>query len=813
MMLLSSSCSGGQFPRVSPLGTRPKRSTRVVPLPVVTGATAGGVRNNLEVGENAGSLQGMHIDELRVTVRKQLQGVELSPSSYDTAWVAMVPVQGSPQSPCFPQCVEWILQNQQEDGSWGQSAGPSGEVNKDILLSTLACVLALNTWNVGQDHIRRGLNFVGRNFSIAMDGQNVAPVGYTITFSGMLSLATSMGLKIPVMQTDIDGIFYLREVELERDAGGTTLARKAFMAYVSEGLGRLQDWDYIMAYQRKNGSFFNSPSTTAAAAIYSGNDRALDYLQSLTSKLGGPVPAIYPDNIYSRLCMVNTLEKMGISLNFACEIRDILDMTYRCWMQNEEEIMLDMKLCAKAFRLLRMHGYNVTSDGMAQFAEQSSFDDSIHAYLNDIEPLLELYNSSQVRFSENDLILENIGSWSTKLLKKQLPSKNISKSLKTEVEYALKFPLYARLQTQEHRRNIERFKTNSFQLLKSGHCGSHKTGEILDLAIHEFHSTQSIYQQELQYLKSWVAECRLEELKFARIMPLQALLSAVPPLFHPELSDARIAWSQNIVLVTVMDDLFDGGGSMEEMRNFVALMEIWDEHTEIDFCSNNVKILFNAVYHTNKRIGEKAALVQNRNVMDNILEHWLLIVKGMMREAEWAASKRIPATMEEYMWAGRCSIGGLILPGPAFLVGPELSEEVVRSEEFRQLITLMTAISRLLNDVMTYEREMAAGKPNSVLLHALALDGGGGSPSPATVEAAKVEIGRTIRESRWELQRLVFRDGGIVPRPIREMFWQTSKVASVFYRDGDHFSPTEMLSAVNEVIMDPLKTASEERYE
>lgn len=76
---------------------------------------------------------------------------------------------------------------------------------------------------------------------------------------------------------------------------------------------------------------------------------------------------------------------------------------------------------------------------MAQFAEQSSFDDSIHAYLNDIEPLLELYNSSQVRFSENDLILENIGSWSTKLLKKQLPSKNISKSLKTEViKYSIK---------------------------------------------------------------------------------------------------------------------------------------------------------------------------------------------------------------------------------------------------------------------------------------------------------------------------------------------------------------------------------------
>lgn len=73
-----------------------------------------------------------------------------------------------------------------------------------------------------------------------------------------------------------------------RDAGGTASARKAFMAYVSEGLGREQDWDHVMAYQRKNGSLFNSPSTTAASAIHSCNDRALDYLVSLTSKLGGP---------------------------------------------------------------------------------------------------------------------------------------------------------------------------------------------------------------------------------------------------------------------------------------------------------------------------------------------------------------------------------------------------------------------------------------------------------------------------------------------------------------------------------------------
>lgn len=41
------------------------------------------------------------------------------------------------------------------------------------------------------------------------------------------------------------------------------------------------------------------------------------------------MPAIHPDKVYSQLCMVDTLEKMGISSDFACDIRDILDMTYR----------------------------------------------------------------------------------------------------------------------------------------------------------------------------------------------------------------------------------------------------------------------------------------------------------------------------------------------------------------------------------------------------------------------------------------------------------------------------------------------------
>lgn len=58
------------------------------------------------------------------------------------------------------------------------------------------------------------------------------------------------------------------------------------MAYVAEGLGKFLDWNEVVAYQRKNGSFFNSPSTTAAAAIHNCDPRAHEYLDSVISLFG-----------------------------------------------------------------------------------------------------------------------------------------------------------------------------------------------------------------------------------------------------------------------------------------------------------------------------------------------------------------------------------------------------------------------------------------------------------------------------------------------------------------------------------------------
>lgn len=49
-----------------------------------------------------------------------------------------------------------------------------------------------------------------------MDVKTIAPVGFIITFSGLISLAAGIGLRLPVMQIYINEIFHLRKIELER---------------------------------------------------------------------------------------------------------------------------------------------------------------------------------------------------------------------------------------------------------------------------------------------------------------------------------------------------------------------------------------------------------------------------------------------------------------------------------------------------------------------------------------------------------------------------------------------------------------------
>lgn len=59
------------------------------------------------------------------------------------------------------------------------------------------------------------------------------------------------------------------------------ICRNKNLGFVAEGLGNSIDWNKMLMQQRRNGSLFNSPATTAAALIHRHDDKCLEYLNSL----------------------------------------------------------------------------------------------------------------------------------------------------------------------------------------------------------------------------------------------------------------------------------------------------------------------------------------------------------------------------------------------------------------------------------------------------------------------------------------------------------------------------------------------------
>lgn len=78
---------------------------------------------------------------------------EISISAYDTAWVALVEDVNGSGLPQFPSSLQWIANHQLSDGSWGDADIFSAH---DRLINTLACVVALRSWNLCPEKCDKG---------------------------------------------------------------------------------------------------------------------------------------------------------------------------------------------------------------------------------------------------------------------------------------------------------------------------------------------------------------------------------------------------------------------------------------------------------------------------------------------------------------------------------------------------------------------------------------------------------------------------------------------------------------------------------
>nr|AZB50378.1 terpene synthase 2 [Ajuga reptans] len=569
------------------------------------------------------------IRELVENVRVKLQNIGgggISISAYDTAWVALVEdINGSGQ-PQFPTSLDWISNHQFPDGSWGSSKF----LYYDRILCTLACIVALKTWNVHPDKYHKGLDFIRENIHKLADEEEVhMPIGFEVAFPSIIETAKKVGIEIPEDFPGKKEIYAKRDLKLKKIPMDILHKMPTPLLFSIEGMEGL-DWQKLFKF-RDDGSFLTSPSSTAYALQQTKDELCLKYLTDLVKKDNGGVPNAFPVDLFDRNYTVDRLRRLGISRYFQPEIEECMKYVYRFWDKRgiswaRNTNVQDLDDTAQGFRNLRMHGYEVTLDVFKQFEKCGEFF-SFHGQSSDaVLGMFNLYRASQVLFPGEHMLADARKYAANYLHKRRLNNRVvdkwiINKDLEGEVAYGLDVPFYASLPRLEARFYIEQYGGSddvwigkALYRMVNVSCDTY-----LELAKLDYNKCQSVHQNEWKSFQKWYKSCSLGEFGFSEGSLLQAYYIAASTIFEPEKSGERLAWAKTAALMETIQQL-----SSQQKREFV------DEFKHKNILKNengeryrSSTSLVETLISTVNQLSSDILLEQGRDVHQELCHVWL----------------------------------------------------------------------------------------------------------------------------------------------------------------------------------------------
>ncbi|XP_071714189.1 ent-copalyl diphosphate synthase 1-like [Rutidosis leptorrhynchoides] len=497
-----------------------------------------------------------------------MDGGNISSSAYDTARVALIEDVNDPTSgPQFPSSLQWIVDNQLPDGSWGETLVFSAY---DRLINTLACVIALTFWNVHPDKGQKGLKFLKGNINkLESENENNMTIGFEVAFPSLIELARKLNINAPLSDDEypvLKTIYARRDLKLKKIPKEILHKTPTSLLYTLEGLKDLE-WEKLLKLQAENGSILYSPSSTAFTFTQTKDEKCLAYLTDLVARFNGGVPHAYPVDLFEHMWMIDRLQRLGIARYFLSEIKTCVDYIHRYWDEGGVGFakycnVPDLDDTSMGFRILRANGYQVSPDVFQNFEKDGRFSCYQGQSSEAVTVMFNLYRASQMLFPGNN-ILENAKNFSYKYLTQKRVTNDlfdkwiITKDMPGEVGYALDVPLYASLPRLEARFYIEQYGGEDDvwigkSLYKMGNINNNK---YLEMAKLDYNHCQNIHQLELSDIQRWYADLNLEE-GLNTIPILWSYYEAAASIFEPERCIERIAWAKTTILLNTITSLF-----------------------------------------------------------------------------------------------------------------------------------------------------------------------------------------------------------------------------------------------------------------
>ncbi|KAL0535857.1 hypothetical protein IC582_024784 [Cucumis melo] len=367
-------------------------------------------------------------------------------------------------------------------------------------------------------------------------------------------------------------------------------------------------------------------------------------------------------------------------------------------------------------KLWKTDVFNAFKDDMGNFKT---------CFYEDINGMLSLYEASFLS-TKGETVLEEAKCFAVKYLNEFI--KSSKDELKVEiVEHALKLPLHWRIERLEARWNIDIYE-------RIGALNP----ILLEIAKLDFNMVQSIYQEDLKYASSWWRNTELgQKLSFARDQLMENFFWTIGIGFEPEFTYFRRMGTKIVSLITMIDDVYDVYGTLDELKLFTNAIERWDM-AAMDQLPEYLKQCCFTLYNSINEIAYEALINHGVDVMQYLKKVWADLCNSYLIESNWYHSGYKP-TLEEYMNNAWISVAGPIMLVHSYIfVSAQISkQELERLTKYEDTIRCSSTIMRLANDLLTPLDEQNIGDV------------------PKSIQCYMNETGGSEKEAREYLRHLV----------------------------------------------------------
>jgi halimadienyl-diphosphate synthase len=211
-------------------------------------------------------------------------------TAYDTAWLASIPTAEGGGASRFPSALQWLVDHQHSDGSWGSEI----QYEHDRIISTLAALVPLAQFGrraVDRDGIADGTRYLWQR-SHLLRNEPMELVATELLLPSLVQRARQVGISVP---PNLDVYKRQRAEKLRLIPPHALYSPRTTVVHSLEFLGEDADSVNLRKAQGENGGVGNSPAATAYFFARTQDRRALAYLRECLSVAGGTtVPVLAP---------------------------------------------------------------------------------------------------------------------------------------------------------------------------------------------------------------------------------------------------------------------------------------------------------------------------------------------------------------------------------------------------------------------------------------------------------------------------------------------------------------------------------------